>query len=70
MSRTDNEIFQWLEEQAKASRTGISFDWVPSCEGEPSGWRFMRRHFISDPHKSMRQAIISAMDVNRGRDFE
>ena len=69
-NHTDAEIFAWLEGQAKESRTGISFDWVPTCEGEPSGWRFMRRHFISEPHKSLRQAIASAMDFNLGRAFE
>ena len=68
--RTDGEIFVWLEAQAKESSTGISFDWVPPCEGEPSGWRFMRHHFISEPHKSIRQAIISAMDFNLGRAFK
>ena len=65
----DAEIFEWLEKQAKESRTGISFDWVPACEGEPSGWRFMRRHYVSEPQKSIRQAIVAAMEFNLGKAF-
>lgn len=58
----DAGLILWLEQQARNSQTGISFDWVPSVEGEPSGWRFMRRHFIGEAKKSLRQAIISARE--------
>lgn len=54
---SDSDLLDWLESQAKASRTGISFDWVPSVDGEPSGFRFMRRHFIGDQAKTLRDAI-------------
>ena len=54
------ELFEWLEGQAKSSYTGISFDWVPSVEGEPKGWRFMRRHYVSEPGKSLIEAIRAA----------
>jgi hypothetical protein len=54
------DVFEWLEKQAKASQTGISFDWVPSLAGDPSGWRFMRRHFIGDAGKSLLSAIDKA----------
>ena len=55
----DLERLDWLEKQARSSLTGISFDYVPSCDGEPSGWRFMRRHLISNQKKSLREAIDS-----------
>lgn len=56
----------WLEQQARKSRTGISFDWVPTCEGEPSGFRFMRRHFIGEPAKTLRDAIDRVMRAEGG----
>lgn len=61
-------IFEWIETQAKESRTGISFDWIPSVEGEPSGWRFMRHHFIGEPRKSLVDAIEAARDSIDGID--
>lgn len=54
---TQAEVLAWLESQAKQSRTGISFDWVPACEDEPSGFRFMRHHHIGQPCKSIAEAI-------------
>jgi hypothetical protein len=57
---TDAERLDWLEHAARKSYTGISFDWIPSVEGEPSGFRFMRRHFIGDAAKSLRAAIDRA----------
>lgn len=59
IAKSERQLWFWLEEQAKLSPTGISFDWVPSIEGSPSGWRFMRRHFISEPHESLRQSVLS-----------
>jgi hypothetical protein len=58
---TDDERFAWLEKMAKQSLTGISFDWIPSVEGEPSGWRYMHRHFIGDAKGSLRDAVDAAM---------
>lgn len=63
-SSTDGMRLDWLELMARKSRTGISFDWIPSCEGEPSGFRFMRRHHIGEPFKSIRQAIDSEMNAH------
>lgn len=57
---TDTEMMDWLEKQARKSQTGISFDWVPSVDGEHSGFRFMRRHFIGDQKKTLRSAIREA----------
>ena len=62
----DAERLEWLEREARKSRTGISFDWVPTCEGEPSGFRFMRRHFIGEPAKTLRDAIDRVMSAEGG----
>jgi hypothetical protein len=58
---TDAERLDWLEHQAKRSPTGISFDWVPSVEGEPSGFRFMRKFFIGEARTDIRRAIDAAV---------
>ena len=60
-----DEILTFLEEAARKSRTGISFDWVPSVDGEPSGFRFMRRHHVGEPCKSIKQAIL--LEIGRAR---
>jgi len=44
-------ILAWLEQQVRASATGVSFDY------EPSGFRFMRHHHIGEPCKSIAEAI-------------
>jgi hypothetical protein len=61
MTNTDAERLDWLEKRARKSPTGISFDYVPSVEGERSGWRYMHRHFISEQKSSLRDAIDGAM---------
>jgi len=63
MAYTDGDRFAFLEQQAKKSQTGITFDYVPSIDGKPSGWRFMRRHWISEPHKRLRHAVDTAMQA-------
>lgn len=55
--QADGDRLNWLEHQTRKSRTGISFDWVPTCEGEPSGFRFMRFHHVGTPVKTLRGAI-------------
>lgn len=60
---TDTEIVDWLEKQARQSLTGISFDWIPSVEGERSGFRFMRRHFIGEQKQTLRGAIREAARI-------
>lgn len=57
----DAERLAWLQEQAKKSYTGISFDYVPSVDGEPSGYRFMRRGYIGEPAKTLVAAIDKEM---------
>lgn len=61
----DAQRMVWLEQQAMKSLTGISFDYVPSTDGEPSGFRFMRRHWIGEPANSIREAIDIAMRQHR-----
>lgn len=68
-SISDKELLDWLETEAKKSHTGISFDWVPACEGEPKGFRFMRRHFIGEPAMTLRRAIVLAMEKQRGKEL-
>lgn len=57
---SDTELLDWLEAAAKKSPTGISFDWVPACDGERSGFRFMRRHFIGEQADTLRAALAAA----------
>jgi hypothetical protein len=63
---TDKERIDWLEKQIRKSPTGISFDWVPSTEDEPSGFRFMRRHHIGEPCKSLRGSIDRQLRSEEG----
>lgn len=64
---TDKEIIDWLESEAKKSPTGISFDWIPSVEGEASGFRFMRRHFIGEAAGDLRTAVVRASIARGGK---
>lgn len=57
----DEQRWDWLEQQAKWSPTGISFDYIPSVDGEPGGFRFMSRHRICAARPTIRQAIDAAM---------
>ena len=61
---TDAELLDWCEEQAKKSRTGISFDHHPTA-----GFRFMRRGFLGEGAKTLREAIKSAQYVAAGGPF-
>jgi hypothetical protein len=63
---TDSERLDWLEHATRHSRTGISFDYVPTVDNEPSGYRFMRRFFIGTAHKNIRSAIDAACTQSQG----
>jgi hypothetical protein len=67
---TDSEMIDWLEKQARKSPTGISFDWIPSVDGEQSGYRFMRRHFIGEQKQTLRSAIQSAVTSQNNHSTE
>lgn len=60
---TDTERIDFIEKIAKRSRTGISFDWVPSDEGEHSGYRMMSSHLIRQSYESLRDSIDAAMQA-------
>jgi hypothetical protein len=64
-SPSDSEMVTWIEEQVKKSSTGVSFDKIPNCEGEMGGFRFMRRHRIDQPCKTLRSAIKAAMEQEK-----
>lgn len=57
----DAERLDFIEQQIRKSRTGVSFDWVPSVDGDPSGYRMMWRHKIHEQKKTLRAAIDEAM---------
>lgn len=61
----DAERLDWLEGMARQSQTGISFDWVPPVDDEPSGFRFLRRFFIGDAKRDIRAAIDAAMAASK-----
>jgi len=62
----DAERLDWLERQAKASRTGASFDWAKYAEDgyvQEKGYRFMRFHHIGERRATLREAIDHARKV-------
>lgn len=65
----DAARLDWLEEQAKQSPTGISFDYVRHAEDGQvleKGWRFMRRHFLGECKSNLRAAIDAAQAAAKG----
>jgi hypothetical protein len=64
-SPSDTEMLDWVEAQVKKSSTGVSFDKIPNCEGEMGGFRFIRRHRIDQPCKTLRSAIKAAMEQEK-----
>ena len=64
---TDKDRLDYIEKWTRKSTTGISFDHIPSVDGEPSGFRFMRRHYVGEARKSLR-SIIDA-EIKRDRDI-
>lgn len=59
-ARTDAALLEFLEERARRSRTGVSIDWAPSCEGDSSGFRVMWHHQLCERKKTIRAAIAAA----------
>lgn len=63
--RKDAARLDWMENQARLSPTGISFDYVKHVEDGRvlnRGYRFMRRHFISGDKDTLRRAIDAVME--------
>lgn len=62
-SQDDKELLDWLEEQSRHSSTGISIDWAKHVEDGlvlEKGYRFMRRNFLGERTKTLREAIRTA----------
>lgn len=59
----DTARLNFLEQQAKISKTGISFDYVLSHGQEDGGFRFMRYHKLHERKKDIRAAIDEALFV-------
>ena len=59
----DTQRLNFLEQQARVSRTGISLDYAPAMEGEPGGYRFMRYRKLYSRKKNAREAIDEALNV-------
>lgn len=55
----------FLEQQARVSHTGISFDYAApdGFSGESGGYRFMRYHKLHERKKTIREAIDEALFV-------
>lgn len=65
-AKNDSYRLDALEAVAKASGTGVSFDWCRHVEDGvvvEHGYRMMWRHAIGPREKSVRHAIDAAMEV-------
>jgi hypothetical protein len=65
----DRDRLDWLEGQAKSSRTGVSFDWAKHVQDgyvQEKGYRFMRFHHLGERKQTIREAIDSARALPQG----
>lgn len=62
---TDAMRLDFLEGATRKSLTGVWFDWIPSVEGERSGFRFMTRHNVCEPRANIRAAIDAAISQDK-----
>jgi hypothetical protein len=61
----DAERLDFIEEKAKGSRTGVSFDWCKHVEDgyvTDHGYRMMRVHELGNRFKTLRESIDAAMN--------
>lgn len=59
----DAARMDWLEQQVRQSRTGVSFDYGRSVDGglvTEKGYRFMKHHLLCDRMPTLRAAIDAA----------
>lgn len=57
-----NSLIDWLQDEAKASRTGLTISYRARSEDDcPRGYRLMRFHKIFDTYQTLRDAINNAM---------
>ena len=65
----DAELLDWLEQEAKDSRTGVSIVYKNQADDESGikrGYRLMRYHQIFSAHSNLRAAIDAAMSEKGG----
>ena len=65
----DAELLDWLEQEAKESRTGVSIVYRNQADDEGGikrGYRLMRYHQIFSAHSNLRAAIEAAMSEKGG----
>lgn len=58
----DTERLNWLENESKASKTGVTIEYLPRAFLDEGGWRIMRKHFIGQTGGNLRDAIDMARD--------
>ena len=64
----DSALLDWLEEQARNSQTGVSFDYCKYTEDGyviEKGYRFMCRHFLGERKPTLREAVVAAQQAAR-----
>lgn len=64
--KKDKERLDWLEQEAKKSCTGISFDYVRLVEEgyvTEKGYRFMRHHLLGPREDDIRKAIDAVRKI-------
>lgn len=62
---TDAQRLDFLEAWARRSLTGVSLDKVPSVNGEPGGFRFMRCGYVGCARSSLRAALDAEIKRDR-----
>lgn len=62
----DSARLDFLEQQVRVSRTGVSFDYARHEDDEHGGYRFMRYRKLHDRKKDLRAAIDEAACKDRG----
>ena len=53
----DGDRLDFLEQQTRVSRTGVSFDYAQKNENGQGGYRFMRYHKLHQRKNTIREAI-------------
>ena len=62
----DSALLDWLDEQARNSQTGVSFDYCKYTEDGyviEKGYRFMCRHFLGERKPTLREAVVAAQQA-------
>lgn len=65
---TDTDIVNWLQQQARKSYTGVSFDFHK--DGNEPRFRYMQRHYSGPERYTLRDAAIAAMNELAGKEAQ